>query len=384
LRVREMTKERLLIPGPVELSPDVLLAMAEPIMGHRTKEFSEMLVECMEDMKYVFQTKKDVVLITGSGTAAMDAAVASTIEEGDEYVCITGGKFGDRFVKVVKSYGGVPKVVDVEWGKAVSIEDVEEVVNGCNARAITLTHNETSTGVLHDAEAIGKIAKESGCIFIMDGVTSVGGDDVRTDEWGVDICIVGSQKCLAAPPGLAMLSVSDYAWEIIENSPTKNFYLNLSSYKKSLEKDTTPFTPSVSLVYGLHRALKNLRREGLEKRIERHRTMAKAAREAAKAMNLELFADESHASNTVTSIKIPGNLTDDDIRGRMRREYGFVLAGGQDHVKGKIFRIGHMGNVDQKLLMEVLSALEDCLEKAGHAFEPGSGMRAAQEVFYKG
>ena len=378
-----MKPEKLLIPGPVELSPDVLLAMAEPIMGHRTKDFSKLFVECLEDLKYVFQSKNDVVLITGSGTAAMDAAIASTIKEGDEYVCVTGGKFGERIVKIVKSYNGVPKVVDVEWGKAVEPGAVEEAVSSCNAKAIALTHNETSTGVVHDAEAIGKIAKKHGCLFILDAITSVGGDDVKTDEWGVDICIVGSQKCLAAPPGLAMLSVNNRAWEVIEKNQTKNFYLDLASYRKYMDNDTTPFTPSVTLVYGLHRALKSLRKEGLENRIKRHRTMAKATREAAKAMNLELFADEGHASNTVTSIKIPENLTDDDIRGRIRRDYGFLLAGGQDHVKGKIFRIGHMGNVGQEMIMDVLSALEVCLKKAGHRFEPGTGLKAAQEVFSK-
>ncbi|MDI6655431.1 MAG: alanine--glyoxylate aminotransferase family protein, partial [Candidatus Hydrothermarchaeota archaeon] len=299
-----MKKVKLFIPGPVELSQEVLLAMAQPPIGHRTPDFEEMLVQCWNDLKEIFQTKNDVILITGSGTAAMDAAVASTIQEGEEFICIGGGKFGERFKGIVQSYGGIAKEVKVEWGKTADAAQVEKVVSQSDAKAITLTHNETSTGVLHSAEAIGRIAKKYDLLFIMDAITSLGGDYVKTDEWGVDICIAGSQKCLAAPPGLAMLSVSEKAWEVILNNKTRNYYLNLASYKKSLDKKTTPFTPSVTLVYGLHAALQALKKEGLEKRIERHRLLAKAVREAIKAVNLELFPSESIALNTVTAIKI--------------------------------------------------------------------------------
>ncbi|MFH1774781.1 MAG: alanine--glyoxylate aminotransferase family protein [Methanobacteriota archaeon] len=376
-----MKKVKLFIPGPVELSQEVLLAMAQPLIGHRTPDFGEMLVQCWNDLRDIFQTKNDAILITGSGTAAMDAAVASTISEGEEFICIGGGKFGERFKDIVQSYGGIAKEVKVEWGKTADAAQVEKAVSQSDAKAITLTHNETSTGVLHSAEAIGRIAKKYDLLFIMDATTSLGGDYVKTDEWGVDICIAGSQKCLAAPPGLAMLSVSEKAWEVILNNKTRNYYLNLASYKKSLDKKTTPFTPSVTLVYGLHAALQALKKEGLEKRIKRHRLLAKAAREAIKAMNLELFPSESIASNTVTAIKIPHGLTDDDIRGRLKRDFGILLAGGQEHLKGKIFRIGHMGNIGYLDLMEVISALELVLKRAGHKFELGSGVKAAQEVF---
>ncbi len=372
---------KLFIPGPVELSQEVLLALAKQVVGHRTPDFEEILVRCWSDLKEIFQTKNDVVLITGSGTAAMDAAIASTISGGEEFVCIGGGKFGERFKGMVQSYGGIPREVKVEWGKTFDASSVEKAVSQSDAKAITLTHNETSTGVIHNAEAICKIAKEYDLLFIMDAITSLGGDHVKTDEWNVDICIAGSQKCLAAPPGLAMLSVSKKAWEVISKNKTKNYYLNLASYKKSLDKKTTPFTPSVTLVYGLHAALKELKREGLENRIKRHRALARAAREAAKAMNLELLPSEDIASNTVTAIKIPQGLTDDDVRGRLKRDFGILLAGGQEHLKGKIFRIGHMGNVGYLDLVEALSALELVLKKAGHRFELGSGVKAAEEVY---
>jgi len=371
-----MKKVKLFIPGPVELSQEVLLAMAQPPIGHRTPDFEEMLVQCWNDLRDIFQTKNDAILITGSGTAAMDAAVASTIQEGEEFICIGGGKFGERFKDIVQSYGGMAKEVKVEWGKTADAAQIEKVVSQSDAKAITLTHNETSTGVLHSAEAIGRIAKKYDLLFIMDAITSLGGDYVKTDEWGVDICIAGSQKCLAAPPGLAMLSVSEKAWEVILNNKTRNYYLNLASYKKSLDKKTTPFTPSVTLVYGLHAALQALKKEGLEKRIKRHRLLAKAAREAIKAVNLELFPSESIASNTVTAIKIPHGLTDGDIKERLNRDFGILLAGGQEHLKGKIFRIGHMGNISYLDLMEVISALEVVLKRAGHKFELGSGVKA--------
>jgi aspartate aminotransferase-like enzyme len=373
-----MKQHKLMIPGPVELTPEVLKETGRPPMGHRTPDFDEILTQCWEDLKYVYQTKNDVALITASGTAAMDAAVASTIEEGDEFVCIGSGKFGERFLK---SYGGIARDVPVEWGKTFDVGAVEKVVSESSAKAITLTHNETSTGVVHDAEAIGKVAKEHDCLFILDAITSLGGDVVKTDEWGVDICAGGSQKCLAAPAGLSMVAVSEKAWEVIESNNTKNYYLNLASYRKSLKKNTTPFTPSVNLVYGLSMALKQIRGEGLENRIKRHRTLARATRAAAHAMNLELFADPSAASNTVTSIKNPDGFTDDDLRGEVKRRFNILMAGGQEHVKGKIFRIGHMGNVRQPELEAVISALETVLKDGGFGLTPGAGLKAAREVF---
>lgn len=376
-----MNSMRLLIPGPVELSPDVLQAMARPPMGHRTPDFEEILEDCWRNLKHVFQTKNDVLIITGSGTSAMDAAISSTLKPGEEVVCIGGGKFGERFIEIADAYGLKPREVKVEWGDAVAPEKVEEVVADSDARAITLTHNETSTGVVHDARAVGKIAREYGLLYIMDGITSVGGDEVKADAWGVDICITGSQKCLAAPPGLAMMSVSDKAWEAVDEKGRSNYYLDMAAYRRALKKKTTPYTPSVSLIYGLQAALRRVVEEGLEARVKRHRAMAEATREACRAMNIGLFPREEVASNTVTALRIPEGLTDDDVRGRMKREHGILLAGGQAQLKGRIFRIGHMGNVSYPGIIDALGALEDVLKKSGHDLEPGAGLKAAQKVF---
>ncbi len=373
-------KKRILIPGPVELSPEVSLALSKPMMGHRTPDFNAILENCWEGLREIYNTKNHIAIITGSGTAAMDAAISSTIADGDEVVCIGGGKFGERFPKIVRAFGGRPIDVGVEWGKAVDPAAVERAVSENNAVAITMTHNETSTGVLNDAASVGQIAKENDLLFIMDAITSLGGDYVKTDQWGVDICVGGSQKCLGAPPGLGFASVSDKAWTIIdENADKRSFYLELASYKKSSEKSTTPFTPAVSLIYGLKVSLEEIRSEGLENRVKRHRALARATREGVKGMNLELFADESSASNTVTSVRIPDGLTDKDIRGKLKDEFGVLIAGGQDSVKGKIFRIGHMGNVDAIELLGVLSALEMVLFKGGHDFNVGEGLKASLE-----
>ncbi len=372
---------KLLIPGPVELSWDVLNAMAKPVVGHRTPDFSQVLEECWSTLKEIYRTKNDVAIITGSGTSAMEAALASVLSPGEEVVVIGGGKFGERFAEITQAFGGKAKLVSVEWGKSFTKEDVEKVVEESNARIITLTHNETSTGVLHNAELVGRIARENDMLFIMDAITSLGGDIVETDKWGVDICVAGSQKCLAAPPGLAFAAVSEKAYSAMEEKETPySYYLDLLRYRKALKKSTTPYTPSVSLIYGLHRALMNIKQEGMENRIQRHRTLAKATREAAKAMNLELFADEKHASNTVTAIKIPEGMTDEQVRGRLKEEFGILVAGGQAQLKGKIFRIGHMGNVGFGDLIQVLAALEVVLRRNGHSFTLGEGVRAALEV----
>ncbi len=375
-----MKRVKLMIPGPVELSDKVLKAMAQPPIGHRTPDFEKILEECWNGLKDVYRTKNDVILITGSGTAGMDAAIASTIGEGDEYVCIGGGKFGERFAEIVESYGGKAKKVEVKWGEAVDPTAVEEAIEASDAKAITLTQNETSTGVLHDAEAIGKIAKKHDLLFIMDAITALGGDYVETDKWGVDLCISGSQKCLAAPPGLAFVSVSERAWGVMEKNNIKNYYLDLASYRKSLKKKTTPFTPSVSLIYGLRAALEELREEGLENRIRRYRKTAGACRAAVKAMDLRLLPREEVASNTITAILAPNGMDADAIRKKVKEEHGYALAGGQDELKGKIFRIGHMGNVNEKDLLSVIAGLEKVLEGLGHNLNAGNGVKAAEKI----
>lgn len=370
-----------MIPGPVELDDEVLLAMARPVMGHRTPEFEEVLEECWRLLGMVYRTKNEVAIITGSGTAAMEAAVASVVEPGTRVLSIGGGKFGERLGEIARCFGAEVSRLEVEWGGTFSAEEVDEALSESGAEVVTLTHNETSTGVVHDAGEVGRLAREHGALFIADAITSVGGDVVETDAWGIDLCITGSQKCLAAPPGLGFVAVSERAWERMQEVRNRHaFYLDLLRYRKALRKRTTPFTPSVSLIYGLHAALKRIERETLEARIRRHRALAEATRRAAEAMNLELLPEREHASNTVTAIRIPEGLSDADVRGRLKEEYGILVAGGQEKLKGRIFRIGHMGEVRAGELLSLLACLEQVLRCSGHGVKPGAGTEAAREV----
>lgn len=378
-------KRRIFIPGPVELENEILLSMAKQIIGHRTQEFSEeVLFYCIEKMKKIYSTSNDVVIITASGTAAMDAGVASVIKEGEELIAIKGGKFGERFIEIARAYGAEVIEIDVAYGDTFDIEKIENAIKNSNAKAITLTHNETSTGVVHDASKIGKLAREYGLIFIMDAITSLGGDYVFVDKWSVDLCIAGSQKCLGAPPGLSCVSISEKAKQVINENSPRAYYVNLALYEKALKGRTTPFTPSVSLLFAFKKALEIIEKEGIENRIKRHRKIARACREAAKAINLELFAKEGCASNTVTAIRIPQNLNDEHIRGALKKEFNITLAGGQGELKNKIFRIGHMGSFDYFDLLGLISAIEVVLKKANHSFELGNGVKKAQEELLKG
>ncbi|NOZ82211.1 MAG: alanine--glyoxylate aminotransferase family protein [Euryarchaeota archaeon] len=370
-----------MIPGPVELDEEVLLALAKPLMGHRTPEFEEMLEDCWRLLRMVYRTRNEIALITGSGTAAMEAAVASVVEPGTRVLCIGGGKFGERLGEIARCFGAEVSMLEVEWGGSFAPEEVDEALSESGAEVVTLTHNETSTGVVHSAEAVGRAAREHDALFIADAITSVGGDVVETDGWGIDLCITGSQKCLAAPPGLGFVAVSERAWEWMQERKAKHaFYLDLLRYRKALKKRTTPFTPSVTLIYGLHAALRRIERETLEARIRRHRALAEATRRAAEAMGLSLLPSREHASNTVTAIRIPQGLSDDDIRGRLKREYGILVAGGQEKLKGRIFRIGHMGEVSARELLSLLACLEQVLRCSGFEVKPGTGTEAAREV----
>ncbi len=372
-----MNSELLMIPGPVLLHSRVLKAMSRPMINHRSPEFAEVYGECIAILKEVFQTKNDVFVLSGSGTAGMEAAVSNVVD-GDDVVTIVNGKFGERFKEIVALYGN-PIPVEYEWGNPIELSDVEGALEK-GASAVTMVHNETSVGMLNPAKEVGALAKKYDALFIMDGVSSIGGVDVPVDKWGVDIAIVGSQKCLAAPPGLAALAVSEKAWERMKaKSP---YYLDLQAYRKYAAKELaqTPYTPAVSLFFGLHEALRMIKEEGMHERIERHRKCAEAVRKAMNAMDMQLFPrlnDVSAYSNTVTAVKMPEGITDKQLRGGMKKR-GVLIAGGQAHLKDKIFRIGHMGNVSTKEILVTLEALESTLSELGVNAE--GGVAAAKDA----
>lgn len=353
----------LMIPGPVKLHERIIKAMSSQMISHRSGDFERVFEYCKNGLKPLFGTDGDIAIISGSGTAGMEAAVAS-FSKIKKLTVIDNGKFGERFAKIGVRYTEVDHL-KFEWGKSIELERIEKsLANG--SEAVAFVHNETSTGILNPAKKIARIAKQYDALVIMDGITSVGGDEVKMDEWGVDVAVVGSQKCIGAPPGLSAVAINERAWEFYNEKVP--YYLDLKAYVKKAESNQTPYTPAVPLFLALAEALKIIEEEGLENRIERHRKMAKATRAWALEANLELFPklnEHSEYSNTVTAIKMPEGITDKELRGALREEYGITISGGQEHLKGKIFRIGHMGNVTKRDLMATLSAIEDILLRKG-------------------
>lgn len=373
----------LMIPGPVMLHPRVLQAMSRQMISHRDKAFSAIYDDCRKAVSDILNTKNETYIITGSGSAAMEAAISNLVK-GDRMIAIVNGKFGERFRDIGKRYGEVTSL-EFDWGTPVDLGKVEdELAKG--AKVIAMVHNETSAGVKNPAEEVGKLAKKYNALFVMDTVTSAGGDLVEVDKWGVDIAVSGSQKCLGAPSGLATASVSPRAWEMMVNNPP--YYLDLKKYKKSAEKEgkvETPTTPAITLFFGMQEAIKMIREEGMENRIARHSKGAQAVRSAVQALGLELFpVTDGHTvlSNTVTAIKTPAGITDKDLRGTMKAK-GVAISGGQDRLDGKIFRIPTMNSFTEDDLVKTLTVLEETL--AGFKVIPeskvGSGVDALRKVY---
>jgi aspartate aminotransferase-like enzyme len=376
-----------MIPGPTMVSPRVLKAMSKSIVNHRSAIFGEILNDTNDMMSEVFQTDNKSYLITGSGTAAMEAALGNVIEKGDKVLNIVGGKFGERFMQITETHQGIPVELEVEWGHAANPDDIRYILEEEeDIKAVTMVHNETSTGVANPIEEVGKILKDYDALYVVDTVSSLGGADVQVDNYGIDMCVTGSQKCLAAPPGMAAITLNDDAWDVVDKTESKTYYLDMKSYRKSGDKKVpeTPYTPSVSLMYAMNEALNIIMEEGLETRIKRHEQAAKATINGVKAMGLELFAKEDVSSTTVTAINIPEGMTDKNLRGTMRNKYRIELAGGQDYLKGNVFRIGHMGNITHREIISTIAALEMTLKEFGYEVELGSGVAAVQETYMPG
>jgi aspartate aminotransferase-like enzyme len=356
----------------------VRFAMSRQAINHRSAEFGAVYADSVRVLKSAFGTANDLFVISGSGTAGMEAAVANFCRD-KEIACLVNGKFGERLFKISQRYGKAHEIKS-DWGTPLNLAGLEEQLEA-GAQAITLVHNETSAGIKNPAAEIGKLARKHDALFIVDGITSIGGDTFEADAWGVDVAITGSQKCLAAPAGLAAVSVSGRAWERLTKNPP--YYLDLAAYKKSAagKPMETPYTPAVPLFFALREACLIIEEEGLANRIGRHQKMAKAVRAAAQTWGLDLFPkiDAKHEyANTVTAVSYPEGIKDDEVRAVIKK-MGIVIAGGQDHLKGKIFRIGSMGAVGAPELLVTLAATQHGLKKAGYKVK-GNGVEAAAEV----
>ncbi|MFC1902590.1 pyridoxal-phosphate-dependent aminotransferase family protein [Chloroflexota bacterium] len=358
--------EQLRIPGPTPLPDEVLQAMTKQMINHRGVEFAQMLQDITADLKQLFQTKNDVFLLTGSGTGGLEAAIVNMLSPEDKVLSVSIGVFGERFASIAEQFCVEVIPLKFEWGRAADPDAVRKALQSQPAvKAVLVTHNETSTGVTNDLAAISKVVKEFDKLLLVDAISSLGSIDMPVDDWHLDVAVTGSQKGWMAPPGLAMVSVSQVAWQAYAEAKIPRFYWDFAKAKSYLEKGQTPWTPAVSIVYALSVSLEMMLKEGLPNIVARHARVSKAARDGVKSLGLPLFAEESNASNTVTAVAAAGGLDTKKLLKIMREEHQIILGGGQQKLDGKIFRIGHLGWVNEDDIQTVMSALKVVLPQAG-------------------
>lgn len=375
-----MKKRYLLAPGPTPVPERVLQAMSLPMIHHRTPEFESIMESVRNDLKYLFQTEKEVLILACSGTGAMEGAVVNLLSRGDRAVVVRGGKFGERWAEICNAYGVEVINIDITWGEAVDPAIIKETINkNKDVKAVFIQATETSTGVKHPVKEIAEIIRDHPeTALVVDGITGVGVFDIPMDRWGIDLLVGGSQKALMLPPGLAFACLSDKAWKMVERSNLPKYYFDFRKELKNLLKNQSAYTPAVSLVIGLHESLKMIRDEGLENVFSRHRRFAEATRAAVQALGLKLYAPKS-PSEAVTAVLAPEGIDAQKIVKIMRDKHGVIIAGGQDRAKGKIFRISHMGYIDRFDLITAISALEMTLLELGYSFDLGIGVKTMEE-----
>lgn len=369
-------------PGPTQVPLVVRMAMLKHIIHHQGPEFHELYERIIENAKYAFQTETDIIVPPASGTGGVECVVNNVVHPGDKVAIGIHGSFCEKFRDVIKLNGGIPIEVPSEWNKAPTLEKFERVLEKEeDVKAVVVICNETSTGVkIPNLEEIGKLVKDYGALYIVDAISMLGGDELPVDKWKIDICITGSQKCLACPPGLSLISVSEECWKTIEKINPRSNYFNLLVYRDYFHRfRETPQTPSIPLFYALDEALLLLREEGLEKRIKRHRICAQALYSAVEAIGLSLFADEWFRSNTVVTINTPSNMSSKDVCETVKRQ-GVIIVGGVGKLKDMTFRIGNMGTVSSFNVLATVYALENALLDLGFKFEKGAGVEACRNA----
>lgn len=375
-----MLKKYLMAPGPTPVPERVLLEMAKPVIHHRTDEFSATFAKAADGLRKVFNTQQDVLMLAGSGTAAMEAAVINTLNPGDCVLVINAGKFGQRWRDICKTFGISYSTIDLEWGQSVKPEQVEEfLIAHPETKAVLLQGSETSTTAYHPVKEIAEIIKhKENTLFIVDGITSIGVHETLFDEWGIDIAVTGSQKAFMLPPGLSFIALSDKAWGFVEKSTIPRYYLDLRKEKKSQANATTAYTAPLTLINGLAVVLDMMFEEGLENVYRRHAVNAEATRAAVQALGLKFLAEIP--SNAATGFYIPENLDGGKFVKFMREKVGITYAGGQDHLKGKIIRVSHLGYHDAFDTITAISGIEMGLKKFGADIKLGAGLAAAEEI----
>jgi len=374
-----MSKKYLMTPGPTPVPEDIRLEMAKPIIHHRTKEYQAIFKDVTEGLRKVFKTSNDVYTFTSSGTGAMEASIVNVLSPGDKIIVVRGGKFGERFGDIAKAYGVEVVPIDIEWGNAPSPDVIKDALKkNPDIKGVYTTLCETSTATVFDIKSIGEVVKATGALFVVDTISGLGADNFENDAWGVDIAVCGSQKGLMIPPGLAFCSVSEKAWKAAENSKLPKFYFSFKKYKKAWLDTDTPFTSAITLVIGLKKALESINQKGVDNVIAEHQSQARAFREACKSIGLKIFSRSP--SSAVTAVNTPDGMDADALIKLLKTEFGVTFAGGQEALKGKIFRCAHMGGIDKEHTIESIKALEQALVKLGYKFKTGSGAEAASKL----
>ncbi len=377
-----MKKNYIYAPGPVAVPPQVLAATAKPIIHHRSADFDPLFRNCSEGLKVIFQTANPVVTLASSGTGAMEAAIVSTASPGDLVLSIESGKFSQRWGLLAEAFGFKVERINVEWGHDVDPNQVADFLKKHpETKQVIIELCETSTGTLTDVKAVAAAVKGSDALLLVDAVSGLCADELRTDEWGVDLVGTGSQKGIMLPPGLGFVSVSPRAQEAIKASKSAKFYFHLGKYLKQLDANTTPFTPAVNLIFGLEAALEMLKAEGMENVWKRHARLAEASRAAMRAIGCEMFS--KNPANTVTAVSVPEGVEGGKIVKTLREQFGMIIAGGQDHLKGRIFRFATLGYYNDFDVITIVDAVEQTLGQLGLKFQRGAGVNAALEYFQK-
>jgi serine---pyruvate transaminase len=373
-------KRLLMTPGPTPVAPETQLAMAQPILHHRAPAFMEIMAQVREDLKYLFETEQEVLMFVATGTGAMEGAVANTLSPGDTALVAEGGKFGERWTELCTVYGVKVDLMKIEWGYAADPQEVARRLDANPAiKAVFVQANETSTGVQHPVQELAAVVKNRpGTILVVDAISALGGYPLPMDEWGIDILVAGSQKAMMLPPGLAFAALSPKAWEFVKTSTCPKYYFDFAKQLKSQQKNQTAYTSAVTLTLGLQQVMGWIREQGLEKIFAHNRKLSAATKAAVKAMGMELFSQQ-YPSEVLTAVQAPAGIDGQKVVAKMR-EKGIWIAGGQAQAKGKIFRIAHMGFIDEQDLLGTLGALEIVLNDLGYKVALGVGLKAAQEI----
>src|SRR6059058_1006419 len=374
-------KRYLLTPGPTPVPPQVLAALAEPVIHHRARDYRDVYERCLARLAEVYRTQHDVLMFTTSGTGAFESAVANLTSPGDRQLVLSAGNFGERWAGMVQAFGAELIHLRLDWGETPEPEDLRSALAGGDVRVVYLTHSETSTGVVCDVQALAAVAREAGALVVVDAVSSLGAVPLESDLWEIDVVVSGSQKALMCPPGLAFVSVSSAALATASHAAAARYVLDWERTRKAQAKLDAPFTPAVSIVRALDVALGLLLEEGLDAAFDRHARLGRACREGAKAMGLELFSPDEERSAVVTAIRAPDGVDATEIVSTLNDRFGITIANGQGQLKGKIFRIGHIGWFDVFDITTALAAVELTLADAGAEIERGVAVTRALEAW---